>query len=758
MSLKEHPAYKEEVERLGYTKEQVDEFITVLEGNNDKYKEQIREAFENLDYLDSSQSYISILTNAKFMELDNRHLEGLQTVRNKPYFCRIDFREEHGHRPEKLYIGKVALLDPETKKLLIVDWRAPVANVYYEGRLGDVTYDTPRGKVQGELKLKRQYTINDGRLENIHDIDITTNDTFLQASVGAHADNRLKDIASTIQAEQNRVIRADIDKPLIVQGVAGSGKTTIALHRIAYLIYTYEENFIPENFMIMAPNRLFINYISEVLPELGVERVKQTTFVDFLVEVLKIKHKLTNANEKMMVFLNGTTDKEHQSLVQWAAGLKSSLAFKEVIDGYIREVEESFVPVEDFAVEGYVILSYEEIKRLFLTEYSYLPLNRRIEEIKKHLSFKLKGAKKNVLEEIQENCDKELEQLRAQIPDLEERRAKIFELTDARDSKLAAIKKGSGSLVSKYMAKFPKQDLMHYYQDIVTRPEVFYSFSPLQLGEARVKYLCETAATLLAKKQIELEDGAALLYLKHKLFGFEADLDVKNVVIDEAQDFSVFQFYAMREVLGTEMFTIFGDLSQGIHAYRGIQDWEAAGQAVFPDGFNYKTLEQSYRTTVEIMDLANEIIKKSTTPGLVLAKPVIRHGEKPELKQFATADEIVQAVKKKIPQLQKEGFKSIALIGKTVEECKRLKKLLDKDGAIKAAILSGEETTYQTGVIIVPSYVAKGLEFDVVFIINLEDRYTTEDMDIKLLYVAMTRSLHRLYVYHTEGTMPLLTK
>jgi DNA helicase-2/ATP-dependent DNA helicase PcrA len=186
----------------------------------------------------------------------------------------------------------MCLTRDEDQKLIIVDWRAPIANMYYESRLGDASYQCPDGKISGTLSLKRQFSIEKGRLEEIFDIDITTNDQFLQSYLGASADNRLKDIVSTIQAEQNRVIRANMERPLIVQGVAGSGKTTIALHRIAYLIYNYGKSFVPENFMIIAPNRLFLNYISEVLPELGVERVKQTTFEDFAREVIHEKYQI----------------------------------------------------------------------------------------------------------------------------------------------------------------------------------------------------------------------------------------------------------------------------------------------------------------------------------------------------------------------------------------------------------------------------------------------------------------------------------
>lgn len=759
MPLKDHPAYKEEVKRLAYTTRDIEEFIASIEENKQAYKDNIREAFINLDYLDSSQSYISILTNAKFLELDSRHLDELRRAKEKPYFGRVDFKEKHSSNVEKLYIGKVSLPDKEFKKPLIIDWRAPIANVYYEGRLGEVSYDTPRGSVSGELHLKRQYTINDGRLENILDIDITTNDTFLQTSLEATADNRLKDIAASIQAEQNKIIRADIEEPLIVQGAAGSGKTTIALHRIAFLIYTYEENFNPENFMVLAPSRLFLNYISEVLPELGVEKVRQTTFADLLVELLGIKYKLEDPNEKLKTFISKRSGPEHaekDALLKWESSFKGSMLFKEIIDGYIEELERGFVPAEDFSLDEYVIVGNDDIKRMFLEEYRHLPLYKRLNEIKKHLSYKLKSSKEKIIGEVDNSYSARLNKLRSAAPEDEEARAEIIELINAKNEKIDRLKSAARTMVTKYMAGFPRRDLLDYYKALITSEELLDRYSDGKVTGVEARFLCSFSLDLLNKKRFEIEDGAALLYLKLRIFGLDEKLEVENVVIDEAQDLSVFQLYTLREVLGTRRFTVFGDLAQGIHSYRGVRDWHSLAREVFPEGFNYLTLEQSYRTTIEIMNTANQILQKHAPPGVAPAKPVIRHGEKPVIKYFDSGDEIVGLVKEQVKELQSAGYKSIALICKTLDECKKLKAQLGRHGEPGFRLLSGEEVDYGGGVMLVPSYVSKGLEFDVVFIINIDESYNDKEMDVKLLYVAMTRALHKLYVYYKKNSIPLL--
>ncbi len=762
MSGKDHPAYKVEKERLDDTIDYIEKTIDATEKYKELYKENIHDAMINLDYLDSSQSYISVIVNTKFMEMAERNYDHLLRARKKPYFARIDFKQKNSNHVDKVYIGKMALSRAEDNIPLIVDWRSPIANVYYEGRLGEVSYKTEVGIEEGELSLKRQFAIENGEMESILDIDITTTDTFLQASLDTHAEKKLKDIASTIQSEQNRVIRADMDRPLIVQGAAGSGKTTIALHRIAYFIYTYEKTFDPDNFMIIAPNRLFINYISEVLPELGVEQVKQTTFIDFMKEIIGIKYKITNPDEKLISFIHGQNDSESSrknELVQWASAFKGSLDFKDMIDLYVDHLVEGFVPDVDFQLEGRIFFTAEEIKRLFVEEYKHLPVYKRMDEIKKSLSNMLKREKNQILKDLEAYYDKQIDYMREHIEASEERRLNLVALIDERDQKLKTMKNTIKTLVNKYLAKFPKQELLYYYNEIVTQEATIERFLSNQVEAKKLKYLCSYAKELLGHKKIELEDLAPLAYLKYRVFGFEKKITINSVVMDEAQDFSLFQFYVLRKILNTNRFTLLGDLSQGIHSYRGISNWNEVLEQVFGKGkSNYMTLEQSYRTTIEIMNVANEIIKQYENPNIVLAKPVIRHGEKPEVKSFDSPYELIERVESQVQNLEKEGFKSIALICKTTDECLKVKKDLDKNKKIQAYLLKGEDERYEAGVVIVPSYLAKGLEFDAVLILNLDEKYLDHELDIKLLYVAMTRPMHRLYVFHQKGTMPLLEK
>jgi len=244
--------------------------------------------------------------------------------------------------------------------------------------------------------------------------------------------------------------------------------------------------------------------------------------------------------------------------------------------------------------------------------------------------------------------------------------------------------------------------------------------------------------------------------LKHRVIGFDKKIDIDSFVIDEAQDFSVFQFYALKEILNTNKITLLGDIAQGIHSYRGIKNWQEVIDSVFQNKSSYMTLVQSYRTTIEIMELANEVIKKLNDSEIVIAKPVIRHGEKATYKTFNNELLLLDELQSRIEEMIKEEYKSIAIICKTKDECLKVKKYLDKYKEVSSKVLDDKEEVYEAGVVLVPSHLAKGLEFDVVLIANIDEEYLETELDIKLLYVAMTRTLHRLFIYCIEGKISIL--
>ncbi|KUO72399.1 MAG: DNA helicase [Clostridia bacterium BRH_c25] len=749
MAAEKHPHYKEEKLRLETTLGYVEKSIAAMVEKKGRLEKDI-DRDKKHGTGDSSQQYIELMINSMLQERAALRLRNLLTARSRPYFARIDFRENEKIKPESLYIGKMALIREEDQELIIVDWRAPVANLYYEGRLGNASYQSPEGSINGSLLLKRQFSIEEGKLREIFDIDITTNDEFLQASLGANADSRLKEIVSTIQGEQNLVIRADMWKPLIVQGAAGSGKTTIALHRIAYLIYTYEKTFKPENFMIIAPTKFFLNYISDVLPELGVEKTKQTTFEEFAASIIGQKFKVRDANEKLLSFLIKSPSLEQEGknrLLRQESEFKSSMVFRDVLDEYIAAVEQEFIPKEDFKLLTKVIYSYEEINKLFITDYRKQPFIKRIEEIKKHLTNRLKAQKQAIIQEAQSLCDKRIVQAKLLLEEGEERQRVITELIDKKNDFIGGVEQYCKNAVKDYVNKISRINPYEYYKDFLSNKELFNKLLKGRISGQTAGFIRENTMNVLNSGSINIEDLAPIIYLKFRIHGVDEKLPVKHIVIDEAQDFSVFQLYVLKSIIKDSSFTILGDLSQGIHSYRGINDWGDVDKHVFGGRCERLVLEQSYRTTVEIMEAANKVIGNLKNGSLIPAKPVIRHGNKVEKIEKQSRAGIASDIWDKIKELKRQGFKSMAIICKTAETCNELRKGF-KGGKDAPRIITEKDREYKSGIVIVPAHLSKGLEFDVVFIADgSAESYGDSELDVKLLYVAMTRPLHRLYIY-----------
>jgi DNA helicase-2/ATP-dependent DNA helicase PcrA len=743
MSALNHPDYKSELQKLNYTINYVSSY------NNRILTEKVR-IDKEVDYglshynSDNAEQFNDLIINTVLQDNMKQKLKNLEKASTKPYFARVDFTEKDTLR-QSLYIGKMAVVRDEDNEPIVIDWRAPIANLYYEGRLGEASYNCPEGLVSGEIHLKRQYNIEAASLQEIYDIDITTNDDFLQACLNSSKDNRLKDIVSTIQAEQNQVIRADMWNPLIVQGAAGGGKTTIALHRIAYLLYNHEKSFSPQNFMIIAPNRFFLSYISEVLPELGVENVKQTTFEDFALEIIGHKLKIKEPHEKLPLLISKNP---HQKLIRAASKFKSSLNYKCIIEDYMKQIEASFIPDKDFKVSTFTIISSSELKRLFLKEYASLPMIKRLDEIKKHLVNTLKRKKVDIIDSIIWECDRELEDVRYEMKDCPERREKITEITERRETLVLKVKSHAKTVVKEYLSGFTPLSTLEYYTKLLNSKELFRSFTNDFIDTETNEFIRTSTLNDLIHNTVEIEDLAPLMYIRCFVYGLEDKLKVRHIIIDEAQDFGLFQLYMLKKLLNSSSFTILGDLCQGIHSHRGIDDWQEVSKYIFDEAEGtFLTLEQSYRTTIEIMEAATSVIQYLNDPKLPPARPVIRHGAPVSIESKASFKEISEAIKSNLSLMKEEGFKSAAIICKTMEECISLKAML-KGSGLNPKVITGSEKEYSGGIVIAPSYLVKGLEFDIVIVANAsKEQFSTEELDVKLLYVSMTRPLHRLFIY-----------
>ena len=653
---------------------------------------------------------------ANLMSTSATKIANIQKIKEKPYFARIDFKEDKKSTKEKLYIGKIGVTDLDGK-VVVTDWRAPVSTLYYDSNLGQVEYDAPYGKIHGELSLKRQIIIQNRKIESIFDVDSVSDDELLKPYLGASADSRLKNIVASIQGEQNEIIRKNIEKNLIVQGVAGSGKTTVALHRIAYLMYNNSEKYKANQFMVIGPNKFFINYISNVLPDLDASNAVQLTFEELASNFIGEKISYEDSTKKLNDIIDG---RDTISNVKY----KTTLEYKDLLDNYLKQIEYDIIPENGLVINDICVLSKDEILDVYKQTHG--------ESIKQRLDIVSKRLANNI-----KNDDNIYSRVKSQMDALE------FSQTDVEERR-KIIKKELDMLKDLNNTGFEKQ--LKKLLDISNLKVIPMYLNFVESVDNIPQLIRDTTIKSLKSRVIENEDIAPIMYIKLKYFGNEDYKNIKCVVVDEAQDFGVFSYYILRNVLNQANFSIFGDLAQGIYSYRAIDKWEDIQNKIFEDS-EYLNLRKSYRTSIEIMGEANKI---SSAINLGEAKPVIREAG-PVIKTKIDEKNKNEYIKNKVQEYLNNGYKSIAVVYKNQTEMAKISKLL-KENNIENEIIYKDQEKYNGGVCILTSYLSKGLEFDVVIVADSdESNYDSDNvLDMKLLYVAMTRALHKLELIYTD--------
>lgn len=680
--------------------------------------------------------------------LQNQSLQ-LEKSRSQPYFSKLVFSEQTANPPnnsdktEELYIGRFGLFDRETLSPYVIDWRSPIANLYYEDSFEAINIKVEHGyELTFDVHLKRQFDLKDGHLVQFFDSTqaIRTNEPLIER-LRAKSEDRLKDIVETIQADQNRIIRSDPYQVLVVQGVAGSGKTTIALHRLSYLAYQHkhEESF--NRFLIVGPNQLFIDYISDVLPNLGVEGVRQTTWESLLHSYLPKKVRITSQHKKIhSLYEIAPTDQAR--IAARASLLRGHLAMKELIDRYVNHLEHTAIPDEDFALDRNHVMTRDEISRKFHHDFAHYPYVKRRER----LLTALKQWTADCLQTIATNVEKQ---------------SHTMSYT-AMDEHIAKYKVHYERKLQAYNKKVKTADIFTMYRTLLTSSKgvawLLHHSGHKDWIEDLPAIVLYYKEVLLSNHTFEWEDLGGLFYLTARLHGLEKHKPFSHIIVDEAQDLGVFQLYVLRLLCNQDALSIFGDLSQSIYAFKGLTAWRDIPDELFSKPVQFEVLQRSYRSTIEIMNLANHVLQHVHQPDQVLAIPVLRHGEKPCLTQWSSRTEALTGIAKRLTTLQNDGLHNIAIISKTAQECTQVGKWLASH-SLSIHVISGKETHYEGGISVVPIYFSKGMEFDAVILLNPTNKHYVQDspIDIKLLYVAMTRALHRLYIDSWEPLSELIS-
>lgn len=737
MPAQTHPAYETEKQHLQKTIEVV--------------REEKRRAEEDQITTLQELQYAQRFDPDKLPIREILYTKAVQTLRNmtlaekRPYFTRIDFIE-NGADTQVYYIGKYGVTKSDTLETTVVDWRAPLANLYYSGQLGHVEYTAPDGKIEGELTLKRQFDIADGEIQSIFDTDIVSQDAYLQSALEQMNGERLKEIVTTIQAEQNFVIRYPLRQSLIVQGVAGSGKTTIALHRIAYLLYAFRDQLRPENMMIIAPNPLFLNYIAGVLPDLGVDRVKQTTFPLLLSGWLGKNMGKIDFHDRTEEIL--TMSPEKRARLQAIFRLKGSNRMLDALDKYFKHYEANFCPENGIAFGPVVLWSKQEMEKFLLVDEAPFPMTRRVSEFRKQLSQRTRAALTRLENWFMDECDRRARKIREESDtDPAAQKARIARLYQSRDERIRQMREQVKPFENDVIKSLPSMEPVSVYRTFWE----YVSDDP----EFR-----DTAAYTLehinARKPLEPEDAAPIAYLAMKLTELER-FDIRHVVVDEAQDFSPFEFFLLSRMMPAATFTVVGDLMQGIHSWRGMNSWREMIGLPFGEGCIRHKLTTSYRSTVEIMSTALRVAQNRPTPEQTEVHSVIRHGEEPEFASFASEKEQARMIEDTIRKWQNGGMRVIAVVGRNARDLKALAANLPE--SLHAKILNPEDTEYEGNVLIAPAAAVKGLEFDGVIVADAgSEFYPDTELDARLLYVVLTRPLHQLKVLYHGTLTPLLIK
>ena len=627
----------------------------------------------------------------------------LEKMIKSPYFARIDFKFDDEDEFEKIYIGRSSLRKNSYQEMYVYDWRSPIASVFYRFMTGEAFYDAPCGRVTGELNLKRQYEIKNGILEYFFDSDVQIVDEFLRQLLSQNTTAKMKAIVETIQHEQDVVIRDMENDLLMVQGVAGSGKTSIALHRAAYLMYQgLQTKLSANNIMIISPNSIFEQYISNVLPELGEDNVISSVFEDILSELLNGR-KIQSRNDFLE---NLIVNSKYKEISRNSIEFKTSSFFREILDQFLIDIPRQWIEFEDVYYEGKCVVSRQILKDKILGR-TETPLGIKLEQLEDYILEQIFGTGKGRGHKEEKN------------------------------------------LIKQEIQKFIKIDIVELYKILFSNEAYFYSLLQNSNPSQNIKNIWKYTKENLEADSLYYDDAIAIAYLYLKIYGTNKYKNIKQVVIDEAQDYYPLQYEIFNLLFSNAKFTILGDMKQTLAKKEDISFYEQIQKILNKKKSSLIMLDKSFRCTNEILNFSLKFIEQSSQ-----IKSFNRNGDSPKVYIADNSEIFIDEIVKEINLCQEKGFQSICLICKTEKNSiylfNKIKHKLDIQ-----LIKNGSVSDLQ-GVFILPVYMSKGLEFDTVLICDADSQNYHDEDDKNLLYVACTRALHKLSLFCENEVSPLI--
>jgi DNA helicase II / ATP-dependent DNA helicase PcrA len=703
------------------------------------------------DFHEAVETAASIKQQSELLsEIERSHistetrLKTYEKLKNSPYFGRIDFKEDGVRDQEKIYLGIASYYDEETSEFLVHDWRAPISSLYYDHSLGKADFIAPSGTITGTLELKRQFIIKNAKIHGMFDTGEAIGDELLQQVLGNQANTQMKSIVATIQKEQNSIIRNTDSDLLIVQGAAGCGKTSAALQRVAYLLYRDRETLQSHHIVLFSPNNMFNSYVANVLPELGEENMEQTTFQAYIDHHLAEDFSVETPFEQMEAILSGNGEASRLEGIKF----KASVHFLESIHQYVEQLSKSGMQFLDVKFRDRTVIRAKQIREYFYSLDDRETIPYRMKQTSRWILDELKKVERR--ERKKPWVEKEIQFLDKSVyTKLYEQLQKRSKYGDDSFNDLESEQKVLSAYVTRIAFKSLREPIKHFaFLDMKSLyGKLFQKNNNMQDDHEMWMQICNQTLFDLKQNHLANEDATPFLYVKELLIGFQSNAAVRHVFIDEAQDFSPFQFAFIQRIFPRASLTVLGDLNQSIYAHASDDSFSLLQRLLDKKNTETITLTRSYRSTKEIVEITKSLLKDGNT-----IIPFNRSGEKPSVIKAEGEKQLLEQIESQINSWVNEGHETIAVICRTASESRKVYEILNSK--LSARLMINEDAAFQKGIIVIPSYLAKGIEFDAVTIYDASGYQ--DERERKLFYTVCTRAMHELTVFYKGLPCPFI--